>query len=101
MRLVIICIMALYLTACAGFNPITGPEMTPEMQKVTPVENPDSCQFIKAVYYEVSQPAWIHAYACKNVVKQGGDSYKIVSTREEMVSGMRVTGVNINVYKCR
>jgi len=95
-------LVILMLVGCAGgFNPITGPQETPEMASVEPVTDTSNCKYIKTVYFEVSQPAWIHSYAAKNVIAAGGDSYKILNTTNDMAMGMKIYGTNIAIYKCK
>jgi len=104
MKTFFICSMVLLLAACAStkdFNFITGPVMTPEMSKVQPVSDTNNCRFIKAAYFEVSQPAWMHSYAAKNVIAAGGDSYKILNNTNDMAAGIKILGTNIAIYKCR
>lgn len=102
MKKIILYTLVVFSASCAGLNPITGPIMTPEMQRVQPVDNPDVCQYIDSVYYEVSQPAWINKYAAKNVVAAGGDSYKIMNTSYQGSSmGVQIIGVNLDIYKCQ
>jgi len=92
----------LMLVGCgSGYNIITGPKVTPEMLKIEPVADTSNCEFIKAVYFEVSQPAWMHSYAAKNVIAAGGDSYKILNTITDRAAGVKIYGTNIAIYKCK
>ena len=104
MKTFIICIIFLLLVGCAStkdFNFITGPKVTPEMERVEPVSDTSKCKFIKTVYFEVSHPAWMHSYAAKNVIAAGGDSYKILNNTNDIAAGMKILGTNIAIYKCR
>jgi len=90
------------LVGCASdFNPITGPQVTHEMEQVEPVTDTNNCKYIKTVYFEVSQPSWIHKYATKNVIAAGGDSYKILNNTTDMAAGIKIYGTNIAIYKCK
>ena len=98
-NLLVIGIMVLSFAGC-HFNAITGPEITKEMATVQPIPDESGCRFIKVVYFEVSQPAWMHNYATKNVIAAGGNSYKIIANTNEMIAGIRVYGTNIAIYEC-
>jgi hypothetical protein len=92
----ILCLLFVFaLVACAT------PQMTPDMQKVTPITDTDKCQFIKTVYFEVSHPSKMHYYAALNTTKAGGDSSKILSTGDDRAFGVKIQMVNIAIYKCK
>jgi hypothetical protein len=39
----------------------------------------------------------MHAYAAKNVIAEGGDSYKIINNTNDMASGIKILGTNIAI----
>ena len=104
---IIFCLLAVLVLAVFGAPPVYGAKkMTPEMQKVVPISQTDNCEFIKTVYFEVSNASKIHYYAAKNTVKAGGDSYKILTNSEDY-SGQSIGLIgpihttNIAIYKCK
>ena len=94
-KLLMVGIMAISLTGC-----LTGPQITKEMAMVQPISDESGCKFIKVVYFEVSQPAWMHSYAAKNTITAGGNSYKILNNTHERVFGINILGTNIAIYEC-
>jgi hypothetical protein len=77
-----------------------SPKLTPEMQKISSVSDTSNCKFIKHVYIETQASNMID-YVQLNTGNAGRDSYKIISTADEMVMGMNIRKVNFEVYKCR
>ena len=53
------------------------------------------------MFIEVAAPQRMNYFVTLNTHAEGGDSYKILSTGNERVSGMNLMQVNFEVYKCR
>jgi hypothetical protein len=95
MKKILCLLFVLVLAACAT------PQMSPDQQNVAPISETNSCKFIKTAYFEVSHPAKMHYYAALNTTNAGGDSYKILTTGNDMALGMKILTVNIAIYKCK
>ncbi len=101
----LVLLVAAALSACAttkDFNWVTGPVVTPEMEKVVPISDTNACRFVKAEYFEISQPSWIMKWAARVTVAAGGDAYKIITTTSKPAfGGIVIHSVNIAIYQCR
>ncbi|WP_417879542.1 hypothetical protein [Vibrio sp.] len=74
---------------------------TPEMLAVKAVNDTDSCQFIKLQYIETA-PSNTSYYIQKYVVRNKGDSYKLISsTPLTILSANDSVGTNFEIYKCK
>ena len=104
-KILFILFITALLSACAttkDFNWITGPVVTPEMEKVVPISDTNACRFIKAEYFEISQPSWIMKWAARVTVAAGGDAYKIITTNAKPAfGGIVIHSVNIAIYRCK
>lgn len=83
------------MTGCLGIEPLPV-----DAERVSSISNTEKCQYIKNVYIE-TDPATLTHYAKLNTYNAGGDSYKILSTTNQMIMGMNVMMTNFEVYKCR
>lgn len=87
-------IVAIFLVGCAPTP------LPPEIAKVSSVSNSDNCKFIQNMYIE-TQPHTLTHYVKRNTYDTGGDSYKIISTNNQMIMGVNVMMVNFEIYKCK
>jgi nitrous oxide reductase accessory protein NosL len=86
--------VTLLLTACSS-------KPTKEMLQVRAVNNTDECNFITMKYLETA-PWNTMRYIQKNVVKNKGDSYKMISsTPLSILAENDAVGSNFEIYKCR
>ncbi|MCL1476970.1 MULTISPECIES: hypothetical protein [unclassified Marinobacter] len=91
---ILLCAAAIFLTACVS-------KPTKEMLEVRAVNNTDKCQFIKMQYLETA-PYNTSTYIQKSVVRNNGDSYKMISsTPISILSQNDAVGSNFEIYKCR
>ena len=88
------------LSGCSG-KWAWSPQLSPEQQQISSVSDTSKCSFIKAAYVEVAAPSRLNYFVTLNTYKAGGDSYKIISTSTEKVSGFNLMQVNFEIYKCR
>ena len=87
-------VMSLFFIGCASR------QLTPEMERISSVSDTTNCQFIKNMYVETQPHNMIH-YVQLNTGNAGGDSYKIIATNNQIVSGINIMMVNFEVYKCK
>ena len=80
---------------------LTGrPQSPPEQESISSISDMTKCTFIKSSYIE-TQPHNLNYYLKKNVYNAGGDSYKIISSNTQMVSGINIMMTNFEIYKCK
>ena len=90
----ILYLLVVLVSACST------PPMTPAQQNVVPISDTNNCRFITTAYFEVSHPSRMHYYAAKNTANAGGDSYKILTSGEDMAVGVMIYTTNIAIYRC-
>lgn len=88
-------VMSLILLGCANR------QLSPEGYKITSVTDTSKCQFIKNGYTEVAIASNLTYYIQLNTERAGGDSYKIINTSQEKVSGMNIFEANFEIWKCK
>lgn len=76
-------------------------QLSPEGYKITSVNDTSKCQFIQNGYTEVAIAANLTYYIQLNTERAGGDSYKIINTSQEKVSGMNIFEANFEIWKCK
>jgi hypothetical protein len=76
------------------------PQSSPEQASISSISDTTKCAFIKSAYVE-TQPHTLNYYLKKNVYNAGGDSYKIISSNTQMVSGINIMMTNFEIYKCK
>jgi hypothetical protein len=74
--------------------------LSPEMQRISSVSDTTNCRFVKSMYIE-TQPHTLIYYVTLNTHDAGGDSYKIISTNNQMVMGVNIMMINFEIYKCK
>jgi len=100
-KIIVIAILTMLL-GCSGpyaLIPWNRP-ISPAMQTITSVSDTTQCRFIRSLYVEV-MPSSLNYYVALNTERFGGDSYKIISTNNQMVMGANIMMVNFEIYKCR
>jgi hypothetical protein len=75
-------------------------KLTPEMEQISAVSDTKSCKFIKNTSTEAHPKEMIY-YIKLTTSDAGGDSYKIISTDTQKVSGVNTVMVKFEVYKCK
>ena len=90
----IIALALLFFMGCAGRH------LTPEMEAISSVSDTSKCKFISSLYVE-TRPQTMQHYVKLNTGNAGGDSYKIISTNNQIVSGINIMMVNFEAYKCK
>jgi hypothetical protein len=98
-KIIVVCLLV--LMGCGGGKWAMNPTMSPEQERISSVSDASKCTFIKAMFIEVAAPHRMNYFVTLNTHAAGGDSYKILSTGNERVSGMNLMQVNFEVYKCR
>jgi len=94
MKKSLIILLVIFLCSCASR------QLTPEMEYISSVSDTSKCKFIRNMYCETQPHTMIH-YVKLNTGNAGGDSYKIISTNNQIISGINVMMINFEVYKCR
>ena len=87
-------VSSIVFIGCAGHT------LTPEMQSITSVSDTANCKFVQSMYIE-TQPQTLTYYLKLNTHDSGGDSYKIISTNNQMIMGVNVMMTNFDIYKCK
>jgi hypothetical protein len=75
-------------------------KLTPEMEQISAVSDTRNCKFIKNTSTEAHQQEMTY-YIKLTTSDAGGDSYKIISTDTQKVSGVNTVMVKFEVYKCK
>lgn len=99
---VITLMVSIFFVGCSGprsLIPWNRP-ISPAMQNITSVSDATQCRFIRSLYVEV-MPSSLNYYVALNTEKFGGDSYKIISTNNQIVMGTNIMMVNFEIYKCK
>lgn len=99
---VIALMVSMIFIGCSGPQSLipSNRPISPAMQNISSVSDTTHCKFIRSLYIEV-QPSSLNYYVAFNTEKFGGDSYKIISTNNEMVMGVNIMMVNFEIYKCK
>jgi len=93
--IVLLCIFLIFC-GCGGGNRY----LPPEGEKISSVSDTAKCKFIKTGYCETRPSTMIH-YVQLNTYNAGGDSYKIISTNNQIVMGTNIMMINFEIYKCK
>jgi hypothetical protein len=99
MKKMVLVFMLLALVACAGGKQYSLP---PEAeQNIKEVKNTNKCKFInKASARGIDNLNLTHDIKL-TVYNLGGDSYKIISTSNEVKGTVSVTNAKFQVWKCK
>ncbi|PKN71231.1 MAG: hypothetical protein CVU54_02075 [Deltaproteobacteria bacterium HGW-Deltaproteobacteria-12] len=95
-KIFIVLFFAFVVLGCARGNRY----LPPEGEKISSVSDTSKCTFIKNEYCETRPSTMIH-YVQLNTYNAGGDSYKIIATSNQIISGMNVMMINFEIYKCK
>jgi hypothetical protein len=91
----IIMAVCLLMAGCAGV------QLTPEMAKITSLNDPGGCKYITNCVI-TTQPHNMLRYLQYNTGVRGGDSYKVISSQpQSLLSRNDVVMTSFEIYKCR
>lgn len=93
----IVIFLALTIIGCARGNRYLPPESE---SSITSVSDTAQCTFVKSEYCEARPQTMIY-YVKLNTYNAGGDSYRIIATNNERVSGVNIVMINFEIWKCR
>ncbi len=88
-------ILFFFIVGCAG-----GQVMTADGRPVYSVSDTSNCQYIKSEYI-LAMPYNMIQGVQANVVRAGGNSYKITSTSSTRMSYTDMVHVNYEIWKCK
>ena len=95
-------VLVVGLLGCSGSSRwALNPTLSPEQQKISSVSDASKCAFINHDFIEVAAPHRMNYFVTLGTLEAGGDSYKIISTSTEKVSGANLMQVNYEIYKCK
>jgi hypothetical protein len=97
MKKLVLVLMLLALVACAGGSKSS---LSPQ-EKIAEVKDTSQCKFIKKAQARGMDNLNLTRDIQRTVYNLGGDSYKIISTSNEIKGTVSVTNAKISVWKCR
>jgi len=90
---VLIVLLLFVLSGCANRR------LSSSGHKISSVSDTSKCEFIKTAYFE-ARASKIAYYAQLNTEQAGGNAYKILNVANEMVMGVNIQMINIEIYNC-